>query len=227
MGICFSDVALFAAYDLLGQLPVSPPAYQRLSRLLSREFTHVALAQMRDVYNSYAHQVVTEEEVCKLYQYKTARYTFSVPLMSGALLAEQPDTTVGLFSELGEKLGLIFQIKDDELGLFGTEAETGKPVDSDILEGKKTLYYIRLYQQASLDEKKRLDAIFGHSPLASQDILYVKEQIRSKGIDRQIAAKLDTLAGEAKELIAELQGTKEDYKKYLYRLLDYNLTRKK
>ena len=47
-------------------------------------------------------------------------------------------------------MGIIFLIRDDELGLFGDPEQTGKPVDSDIREGKKTLYYGYLFEQASV-----------------------------------------------------------------------------
>ena len=61
--------------------------------------------------------------------------------MAGAILAQESKELAVQLNELGKTLGLIFQIKDDELGLFGDETKTGKPVGADIREGKKTLYY--------------------------------------------------------------------------------------
>jgi len=37
----------------------------------------------------------------------------------------------------GEALGIVFQLQDDRLGLFGDEVSIGKSVGSDIKEGKK------------------------------------------------------------------------------------------
>ncbi len=51
-----------------------------------------------------------------MYLYKTGRYTFSLPLMIGGLLAEQNVHTLELLEKLGEHMGIIFQLKDDEIG---------------------------------------------------------------------------------------------------------------
>jgi geranylgeranyl diphosphate synthase type I len=227
MAICFSDIALFYAYDLLGQMDVPAMLYRQLSGLLNREFTQVALAQMQDMHYACTDRQLTTEQVSRLYLYKTARYTFSVPLMSGALLAGQPAAVIGRYAALGEKLGLIFQIKDDELGLFGTEAETGKPVGSDISEGKKTLYYLALHERATPAEKERLAALWGRAELPPQELDYVRELFAAHDVQRLIAGQLDLLAREAEEMIEGLQDINSHYKPYLRELLAYNLTRKK
>ncbi len=57
----------------------------------------------------------------------------------GALCAGAPPETQEAYREFGEKLGLAFQALDDELGIWGDEALTGKSAASDLLEGKKSL----------------------------------------------------------------------------------------
>ena len=212
---------------MLAQLDIPSSVSRQLSALLNREFTHVASAQMLDMYYAYSNRQIKEEQVFGLYLYKTARYTFSVPLMAGVLLVEQPASEVRLFSELGEKLGLIFQIKDDELGLFGTEAETGKPVGSDIMEGKKTLYYLGLNEHITPGEKERLSTLWGSMELTSGDLEYIRELIEIYGVKRHISVQLESLVKEAEQIISGLKGLNPIYKSYLYELLDYNLTRKK
>ena len=46
---------------------------------------------------------------------------------------------------------MIFQIRDDELGVMGNTAKTGKPVGADIREGKKTLIYYYLMKTCTCD----------------------------------------------------------------------------
>ena len=57
----------------------------------------------------------------------------------GALVAQAPPEQRAAYRRFGEFLGLAFQVQDDELGIWGDEALTGKPTASDLLEGKNSL----------------------------------------------------------------------------------------
>ena len=59
-------------------------------------------------------------------------------LMIGAVLAGAPREDVGILKEVGNKVGLAFQIRDDILDLTGSEAELGKPIGSDVRNRKTT-----------------------------------------------------------------------------------------
>ena len=58
-------------------------------------------------------------------------------------------------------LGIIFQIKDDELGLFGKTEDTGKNPGADLQENKKTLHIAMLLTKASESEKEKIKNILG------------------------------------------------------------------
>ncbi|MGW3914505.1 polyprenyl synthetase family protein [Streptomyces sp. NPDC005070] len=60
-------------------------------------------------------------------------------LALGARLAGAPDRTVTVLDRAGRHLGVAFQIADDVLGIWGDPSVTGKPVHSDLRQGKKTL----------------------------------------------------------------------------------------
>ncbi len=58
-------------------------------------------------------------------------------LALGALAAGRPELQK-LSQDLGEELGLAFQIRDDLLGIWGDPGKTGKPVGSDLLRKKRS-----------------------------------------------------------------------------------------
>jgi len=81
----------------------------------------------------------TKQDIYRIYDFKTAYYTFATPLAAGAILAGAHLKQSELLFRYGVYLGRAFQIKDDILGLFGYEKKIGKPNLTDLKESKKTL----------------------------------------------------------------------------------------
>jgi octaprenyl-diphosphate synthase len=90
---------------------------------------------------------VTEEEHFEIIRRKTA-HLFSACARIGAMLAGQPADRVEALGQYGFKLGIAFQLVDDLLDLTGSVQSLGKPVGSDLREGKITLPIIALMQRA-------------------------------------------------------------------------------
>ena len=225
LGICAGDVAYFLAFEILGRLAVPPPAYGEIVSLTARELGYVGVAQMQDIYAGGTPTAVADEEVMRLYLYKTGRYTFSLPLMIGALLGGGEPQSVASLERLGENLGLVFQIKDDEIGLFGDAAETGKPVGSDVKEGKKTLYYGYLQRRAAAEEIKRLRGIYGNPAAEESEVQYVRELTERLGVRREIQERVEALGESARSLVDLLAGPGHSAREVLLGLLDYSLAR--
>ncbi|MHB8054247.1 MAG: polyprenyl synthetase family protein, partial [Candidatus Aminicenantales bacterium] len=142
--LCAGDVLIFMGLEILASLEAPPAVKSRVLALFGRELAHVGPAQVQDVFSGKTRRPVSRDDIFRLYTYKTARYTYALPLEAGALLAGAGPAALRDLEDIGRDLGLVFQIKDDELGQFGDAAATGKPVGSDVGEGKKTLYYFYL-----------------------------------------------------------------------------------
>lgn len=199
MGICGGDVGFFLAFEILGTLShVSLPTRLKILQTFSSELTLVGLAQMDDVYFEAFPGEPSRQEIERLYRYKTARYTFSLPLTAGAVLAEAPEPILSDLSEIGENMGILFQITDDEIEIFQPEEQTGKSAGSDISRNKKTLLRHALYQACSADEKKRLNQIFGSKKLKPGELEEIQKTLDEKGI-------LFEMADHKKELIRETE----------------------
>jgi len=214
-GINAGDLCFFLAFALLGNL-----------KSFSRELTRVVIAQMQDISTSSTLTYPSYQEIINLYRYKTARYTFSLPLSLGALLAGQKEPELKQLENLGETMGLIFQMKDDELGIFGNAKQTGKPVGSDIRENKKTLYYYYLMQKTDKVEKHKLLSIFGKAELTLKDLDAVRGAIKRLKIDRLIDGEIKRLAKQAKLQISKLT-VGAQAKEELLSLLAFAQTRNK
>ncbi|MBP1357836.1 MAG: polyprenyl synthetase family protein, partial [Sulfolobus sp.] len=96
---------------------------------------------------------VTEKEYLEMIKRKTA-YLFAASSGLGALLGGGKDKEVNSLFNYGINMGISFQIIDDILGLTANEKELGKPVFSDIREGKKTILVIKTLSEAPEDERK-------------------------------------------------------------------------
>jgi octaprenyl-diphosphate synthase len=100
-------------------------------------------------------RMVGEAEYFDLIYRKTA-CLFDVSMRLGAVLAGATEAVEEQMGEYGRNLGIAFQIVDDVLDLTATEEVLGKPVASDLREGKATLAIVHAMEHAAPHE---LDAI--------------------------------------------------------------------
>ncbi len=223
MGIVGGDIAYFMGQGLLAELQTDPEIRREITRLVFSEFSSVGLAEQVDIYSGYAPEEIRENEIMRLYRDKTARYTFSLPFKAGAIMAGAESGEIEKLYDLGEKIGIIFQLKDDELGLFGDESETGKSLGSDLDENKKTLHRLKLLQKLSEEESERMrERLAGE--LSRKDREEILEKMRTLGIREEVKEKMQDLAEDARDQIEELEISEED-KEFLNGMTDFCLNR--
>jgi len=78
-------------------------------------------------------------------------------------------------------LGKAFQIRDDILGIFGDEKKLGKPVGSDIIEGKQTLLVIKALELGSRKQKEIVKKYLGKKDLKIKELEEFKNIIKETG----------------------------------------------
>lgn len=225
MGICAGDITFFLSFEILSGLDCPADIRNDIIKLFSGEFTSVGLAQMQDVYFGSLGESPGEDAVLRLYRYKTGRYTFSLPLVTGAILAGAGIEAREKLTLLGEDLGLIFQIKDDEIGLFGEPDRTGKPVGSDLKESKKTLYHYYLLNKSVGADRQRLMEIFGSGRVSEDDIDFTRSLVSRLGINEIVGKKVRELRNSAAGLIGGIENADPASIAVLLELLDYSVGR--
>ena len=159
---------------------------------LQRIVTHTVTGQARDIYIEYQGKA-TEEEILSMYENKTARYSIEGPLHLGWLLAGGDEEVLKLYSEFAIPVGIAYQIQDDILGVFGDEQAIGKPVGSDIAEGKYTLLVAKAMELGTGSQKDELRRILGIGEgITGQDIEVFRNLLTETGA-------LDVCIKQAKE----------------------------
>ncbi len=122
-----------------------------------------------------------EDNIYTMYRYKTARYTSEFPLLSAAILAQQNDRNTAHIKNIAIDLGILFQIQDDILGLFGADHITGKQASLDLLHGKKTLLICKAFENSNEEQKQQLLRAHNNPNATSEDIALAKKIIIGTG----------------------------------------------
>ena len=209
LGVCAGDVAFFLGFHALADLPVPEAGQERARQVAAyaaQELCWVGVAQMQDV-RSGAGGIGSNPDpaqILRVYRYKTGRYTFSLPLVVGAMLANGSPAHLEALDQAGENLGVVFQLKDDELGIFGDSSKSGKRADSDVREDKKTLLRHFLFQMVDPDQRLKLESIFGCPEPGEAGLRQVREAMEKSGAREKVREYMKCFAMEASDRIVSL-----------------------
>lgn len=138
--ILLGDLLLALSQQRMLEACRAAPASSSAMEIYSGMCAEVALGQYLDV-DAAAHgpgEHDALERSLTVVRHKSARYSVERPLVLGATLAGAGIELASALSAIGEPLGEAFQLRDDELGVFGDPSVTGKPAGDDIAEGKLT-----------------------------------------------------------------------------------------
>ena len=125
-------------------------------------------------------------------------------MVTGAILAGAKDTEIKKISRFGILIGQAFQIQDDIIGIFETEANIGKSILSDLAEGKKTLLVTHAFSVLQGEAKAKFLKIFTQKTKTLKDLETVKKIfIETKSLDYALKAILTRLK-EAQKILQVL-----------------------
>lgn len=224
MALCVGDIAIFGAFYYLSQIKLAAHIHQKITEIITKEFLTVGFGELHDIALGYFPTVPTSQEVLAMYLRKTARYTFSLPFILGCQATEQSEETTKNFEILGEKLGMIFQLKDDHLSLFEETQTTGKQKGNDISENKNTIYKVLLFERMREDDKKLATTIFGKNKLTTEEIQTILNLMQVYNVVEDVNKQIDVLVLESKELIIKLP-LDQDKKDQFNQLIEFLIHR--
>jgi len=97
------------------------------------------------------------------------------------LAGEKNEKRLKAFEEYGLALGWSFQIQDDILGLYGEEKKLGKPIGSDLKEGKMTLLMLHLLKHGNARQKAFQKKILGKRKISKEEVEKMRQIVKESG----------------------------------------------
>lgn len=224
IAICLGDLLSHMGTKLLAEAKFKPENRIRALTALNEHIIQVVYGEIHDVVLEYLEDA-TEEDILNMLNWKTAKYTFEIPLHVGAILAGGTDKDLKILTEYSVSAGVAFQIQDDILGLFGDEKKLGEPVDSDLKEGKKTLLIHKALEKGTKKEQKVINSALGNSRLTKKQLKEVREIVVKTGSLKYSQDLAKKLAGKAKKSLKKGKGWKKEPKEFLEGVVDYMVER--
>ena len=225
MAICGGSVALLIAIEAIASTSFDPQLRTELIRRLSVEIAAVGVAQMADVANGHRRNTAEEDEILTVYRYKTGRYTFSLPLSLGALIAGASQSDVERLIDWGELQGTVFQIRDDQLNVMEDGSATGKPAGSDIAADKQTLHRLKLFSAASGTRWEPVLSWFG-KPMTNRRLVELRSAMEELGVLSEIDQLVEELVEESEGLITRIEGFKNGARSMFGEIASFNRGRR-
>lgn len=181
MAINAGDMAFYLSWEKLMNSRFNADKLAKAGKIYSQYLIRVISGQISDVSAPYK-KMISKDAIMNVLKYKTAEYTGVFPLEIGAVLGGMNDKKkLNSLKDYGLSLGWAFQIQDDILGLFGIEEKTGKPLASDIREGKRTLFIYYVLKFGNSSQKEFVTSLLGNENLTRSDIIKMQKLFKDLG----------------------------------------------
>ena len=169
-------------------------------------------------------RAVSEAEYYDLIYRKTA-CLFSVSMRLGAVLAGADEAVEAKVAEYGRTIGLAFQIVDDVLDLTATEEVLGKPVASDLREGKATLSVIHSVDHGTAADRKVIQRVLDDRSFENVSREQIQKILARNGSVEYAMSVADRYAEQSRQALATLPDS--EYKRALLWVPDFVVAREK
>lgn len=220
----FGEATAIIAGDALfaKAFEVTAKAYEMLAGILIENISTMAREICEGQQMDMSFEVmekINENDFLKMIEKKTAKM-FEHAAYGGALIGGGNEKETLALRSYGKNLGMAFQLWDDCLDVMGKKI--GKPVGSDIREGKKTLIFLHAQNTVY---KKKLDALYGKKEMTDEEIETVIDILKKAGSLEYARNRAFIFVDEAKKHLDNLD--ESDAKKQLKELADFSIKRKK
>lgn len=206
LGIVAGDVLYAFAIEALLEVKSHPARKEKALRYFVQTAAFTAMGEFIDTLHGLEQlEKVNETDVFLNYSLKTARYTFSCPLVIGAILAGAPDKEIKQLTEFGRLIGQAFQIQDDIIGTFDSEKNIGKSILSDLAESKKTLLTVHAYHRLKGPQQRLFRQIFNKKDVTMKDLKKIRELLIRAGSFSHSMNEIQTRIKKSRQIFSRLK----------------------
>ena len=160
MAILAGDTLFSKAFETVIRTKIDDTSYKRVNEALAvvvDSCIKICEGQACDM--SFEEKFDVKESEYMNMIYKKTAALIAAATKAGAIMGGGNPEQVEALSEYGRLIGLSFQIQDDYLDVVSDAESLGKPVGSDIVEGKMTLMVVKALAEASPEDKETLITI--------------------------------------------------------------------
>jgi octaprenyl-diphosphate synthase len=169
-------------------------------------------------------KMISEAEYYDLIFRKTA-CLFSISMRLGSILAGATEAEESGLGAFGRAVGLAFQIVDDVLDLTATEEVLGKPVASDLREGKATLAVVHAADHGTASDRKAIRRVLDDRSFENVSRQQIREILVRNGSVEYAMAAADRYAEQSRQALAPLADS--EFKRALLWVPDFVVAREK
>lgn len=167
-------------------------------------------------------------EVIEMFRLKTGAL-LRLAAEAGAMIAlgtpDFNDERVRKLGEFAELAGVAFQLRDDELGIFGDQAKLGKMIGNDLKEAKPTVLLLTTLARLEPASRQELLGFLRRESYSELEISRVRDLMRSSGAADEVAALAHRYANEARAILGAFPAGK--IRANLEELVEYLVCRDK
>ncbi len=166
---------------------------------------------------------VSVAEYLNMIRLKTA-VLIAGSLQIGALIGGADKEWASRVYEMGDMIGMAFQLQDDFLDTFGNPLTFGKNIGGDILANKKTYLLIKARELASEEQRAMLDHFYSSEDFNTENkIDSVKKVFHELDIDKITIERVHFYSQKALEILEQIPVEKErktELEKFTRNLMD-------
>ncbi len=175
-------------------------SHRQIIGILTDTSARMIEGELNEYYLS-GHLDIAENDYLDIINKKTASL-FSASCQIGGILGSASEKEQNSLSDFGTCIGMSFQIIDDLLDFTGDEKTLGKPVLSDVSEGRITLPLIYTLQNDGNASRKRMARLLTEKPIDKKAREEILDIVTSNGALESTFSKAKDFSLKSKEIIS-------------------------